>query len=407
MDNNRPKPVELTLQEVERLYGVPEDDPELGMNMVSNDYTIVMVNRANERLYGKPMVELLGKKCYEEFERRSEVCSHCPGSAALATGRPHMVETEGIRDDGTRFSIQIIAYPVLGPGGATIGFIEVEQETTEKKRGEQVTLSLSNFRSAVARADNMQRAVRQALDASLALDSIDSGCALIVDESGEERIVVKRGFPETCLDEVHKDLRRNNRPGAKMSLLDVVVGRPRTAGTLKAFAAVPIFCDERLAAELVLGSSTHEEIPPSTRAALASIAVLLGSGLERIKSGLSRRETAAQVKAVLGSLPTAVWCMDAENRVTLWNTASERLFGRGAAEVVGQPPAFLIDASEGQISLLQKPHRAIGYAGGVEFGYAARNGVPLRIWAYSLPFHGIIDDSSEIIIVAQSLDHRE
>ncbi len=64
-------------------------DTEPGMNFISVDFDLVMVNRANERLYGKSMVALLGKKCYREFEKRDEPCPHCPGRLALATGEAH------------------------------------------------------------------------------------------------------------------------------------------------------------------------------------------------------------------------------------------------------------------------------------------------------------------------------
>jgi DNA-binding transcriptional MerR regulator len=50
-------------------------DTECGMNLISPDFDILMVNRTNERLFQKPMTEFLGRKCYEEFEKRQEVCS--------------------------------------------------------------------------------------------------------------------------------------------------------------------------------------------------------------------------------------------------------------------------------------------------------------------------------------------
>ena len=74
------------------------------MNLISVDFDLVMVNRTNERLYGKSMVALLGNKCYREFEKRDEPCPHCPGRLALETGEAQEAETTGLRDDGTRFA---------------------------------------------------------------------------------------------------------------------------------------------------------------------------------------------------------------------------------------------------------------------------------------------------------------
>ena len=59
------------MQDYEAGFGTPEPDTEPGMNLISVDFDLVMVNRTNERLYGKPMVALLGNKCYREFEKRT------------------------------------------------------------------------------------------------------------------------------------------------------------------------------------------------------------------------------------------------------------------------------------------------------------------------------------------------
>jgi PAS domain-containing protein len=99
----------------EQHFSAPAADSEPGMNLISVDFDIIMVNRTNERLYAKPMVALLGQKCYREFEKRDEPCAHCPGRVALRTGEAHETETTGLRDDGTRFSVRIKAHPVIGP----------------------------------------------------------------------------------------------------------------------------------------------------------------------------------------------------------------------------------------------------------------------------------------------------
>lgn len=58
-----------------------------------------------------------------------------------------------------------------------------------------------------------------------------------------------------------------------------------------------------------------------------------------------QRELAAsreQLQAVLGSATDAIVCADAAGRVTLFNPAAERLFGRDAAEVIGKPLTAMI-----------------------------------------------------------------
>ena len=128
----------------------PSPDGEPGMNIISANFDLIMVNRPNERLCGKPMIELLGKKCYREFEKREEPCAHCPGRRSLLTGETHEAETQGLRDDGTWFSARVRTYPVQGVGEEASGFIEVVEDITEEKRAEKLGQIESELRASLA-----------------------------------------------------------------------------------------------------------------------------------------------------------------------------------------------------------------------------------------------------------------
>ena len=67
------------VEQYEEQFGIPTPDTEPGMNLISVDYDIVMVNRPNERLYAKAMVAMLGNKCYREFEKRDAPVHALPG----------------------------------------------------------------------------------------------------------------------------------------------------------------------------------------------------------------------------------------------------------------------------------------------------------------------------------------
>ncbi len=110
------------------------DGINLGVNLIDTDHTIVMVNAVQGRKFKKPIDELIGKKCYREFEKRDEVCPHCPGVRVLATGKPAEVEAEGVRDDGRRFDARIQAFPTVGQDGTVTGFIEIAEDITERKQ---------------------------------------------------------------------------------------------------------------------------------------------------------------------------------------------------------------------------------------------------------------------------------
>ena len=118
---------------------------DLGMNLIDRDYNIVMVNAAQGRHFNKAPHEMVGKKCFREFEKRDAICPHCPGVEAIATGQPAEVETYGVRDDGSRFNVRLRAFPTFGQDGTVRGFVEIGQDITERKRAEEALAEEQNL----------------------------------------------------------------------------------------------------------------------------------------------------------------------------------------------------------------------------------------------------------------------
>jgi signal transduction histidine kinase len=55
----------------------------------------------------------------------------------MLDGKSHVVETEGVRDDGSRFPVQVHAFPMFDAEHKSKGFIEVVQDITEQKKTER------------------------------------------------------------------------------------------------------------------------------------------------------------------------------------------------------------------------------------------------------------------------------
>ena len=106
----------------------------LGVALIDSDHNIIMANAGMGRFFYKSIDAFIGKKCFREFEKREEVCLHCPGVQAMATGKAAQVEAEGTRDDGTHLNVRINAFPVFGQNGTATRFIEVVEDITEKKK---------------------------------------------------------------------------------------------------------------------------------------------------------------------------------------------------------------------------------------------------------------------------------
>jgi len=145
MDITDRQEAEKALRESEERYRTLVENIDLGITLISSDYRVIMTNAATAGLLQKPMGDLVGRECYREFEKRDGVCAHCPGTQAMATGEKAVAETTGLRDDGSRLSVRIQAFPHRGPDGHINGFIEVVEDITERKQMEAALRETENL----------------------------------------------------------------------------------------------------------------------------------------------------------------------------------------------------------------------------------------------------------------------
>lgn len=128
---------EEALRQSEERYRSLVENINLGISLQDAHHRIIMTNAAQARMFNKDPREFVGKECFREYEKREEVCPHCPGRKAMATGLPARVETGGVRDDGSRFVAHLHAFPIRAPDGQAAGFIEVVEDITERRQAEE------------------------------------------------------------------------------------------------------------------------------------------------------------------------------------------------------------------------------------------------------------------------------
>jgi PAS domain S-box-containing protein len=137
VDVTERKKAEESLRQTEAIYRALADNMDVGITLVDSTYTIIRTNPAQARVFGKEQHDFVGKKCFREFEHREQVCDHCPGAKARASRRPVEVESVGVRADGHHFVARIRACPWLGPNDEAMGFIELVEDITDRKRVEK------------------------------------------------------------------------------------------------------------------------------------------------------------------------------------------------------------------------------------------------------------------------------
>jgi len=120
----------------EERYRSLVENINLGIAFIDTNHRIVMQNKALCKMFGKSVTEFIGRHCFREYEKRAKVCDHCPSVMAMATGVPAEAETEGVRDDGSRFVARIMCLPVYDRDGHATGFIDIVQDITKRKEYE-------------------------------------------------------------------------------------------------------------------------------------------------------------------------------------------------------------------------------------------------------------------------------
>ena len=129
--------VEAVLFESDDRFKSLLDNVNLGITTIGTDYKIKEVNASQAKSFQKSASEFVGKECFREFEKRDAVCAHCPGKKAMETGCAAEAEAEGVRDDGSRFTVRIHASPLYDKDGVCAGFMEVVEDISEQKRKEK------------------------------------------------------------------------------------------------------------------------------------------------------------------------------------------------------------------------------------------------------------------------------
>ena len=148
------------LRASEDRYRTLSDNVGLGVILIDTEHNILMTNAFITQLFGKSPGQLVGKKCYEELEKRDHVCPHCPGVIAMKTGQPAEAETHAVLENGTLTPVRNRAFPVYDSETAQLsGFTETVEDVTERKRAETALIRVSA--DAEARAQELDKVNRR------------------------------------------------------------------------------------------------------------------------------------------------------------------------------------------------------------------------------------------------------
>ena len=131
------KRAEEELRASEERYRALVEGVDVGITLVDASHNIVMANKKQAELVHSTPADLVGQKCYCEYEERDAVCPHCPGVKAMTSGSPAETEIAGRYRDGAAFAVRVKASPLFDRHGQATGFIEVVEDISERRLVQQ------------------------------------------------------------------------------------------------------------------------------------------------------------------------------------------------------------------------------------------------------------------------------
>ncbi|MBM4300818.1 MAG: PAS domain S-box protein [Deltaproteobacteria bacterium] len=150
-DITSPKQAEEARQEGERFLSSIFSSILDGISVIDLNFNIVQVNATMEKWYQQAL-PLVGNKCYEVYQGRSEPCQPCPAYRTMLTGEPHFdtIPRKGADGRSVDWS-DVHAFPWMSKTtGKMRGVIKYIRDITCRVNAEQtVEESLINLQKAL------------------------------------------------------------------------------------------------------------------------------------------------------------------------------------------------------------------------------------------------------------------
>ncbi len=104
------------------------------VNIIDENYRVILTNKKLLELKGLSWEEIKGKPCYEIFEGEDAACEEGEIREVFRTRRPQVMTRRLYRPDGTYRQLEIFAYPLFGEDGRVTQVVEISRDITDLER---------------------------------------------------------------------------------------------------------------------------------------------------------------------------------------------------------------------------------------------------------------------------------
>ncbi len=153
------------------------------LSLLTPDYQILRVNRAVVENYQIPFRELIGRKCYEAYCRRTLACEKCPVSVTIETKQSASSVLRFSDDNSIR---QVFSYPILDEKGELASVIEYIKDITEERRLQEQLIQSEKLAGIGILASGVAHEINNPLTGIIGMAEI-----LLEEESAENKDYVK------------------------------------------------------------------------------------------------------------------------------------------------------------------------------------------------------------------------
>lgn len=305
-------------------------------------------NSGAERIKGYAASEIIGRH-FSVFYNNEDQAAGEPARAlavAEATGR-YASEAIRVRKDGSLFWADVVITPVRNEAGALVGFAKITRDVTDRRQSDEQSTLLAHIfdynpdgiviidaEGRIAKVnDQLARLFGYPREALLG-ERIE---ILLPQRFHSNHVSQRSSFfahPQAREMGTGLELYGRHSDGREFPV-DILIG-PVRSGT------------QTLGIAIVRDATTRKEAAAAMAEAQRQQATLE----ERARAAEAMRQTSEMLSTVIKASPLAIFAIDRDENLAIWNPAAERIFGWMAAEVIGLPSQSVAqqDATPGMVN---------------------------------------------------------
>ena len=241
--------------------------------------------------------------------------------------------------------------PVKLPNGERLLTCE---DITHRKQNEDLLIAQRDLSVSLSGAQNLSQALQTCIGTALSFSGLDCAAVYVLDEDGSMNLAAHRGFsPEfvALVSHLGADSPQAQRSQAGKPIYGTHRAiSPDRNGTrqneaLLGLAIIPIVHEGKVIACFNLASRMFDVIPSSTRTALETMALQIGSAIARIRTEEALRRSEARFRQIFDEAPVMMHSVDRAGIVRDVNAKWRKEMGYTRAEVVGTELQSLVAPS--------------------------------------------------------------